>query len=41
METVKRIVNVVGLAADLAPGAALVIVGLTIMIGFKTGYFWR
>lgn len=36
----EKIKNVVGLIADLAPGATLVIVGIGVIIGGATGALW-
>jgi hypothetical protein len=37
---VNKIKNALGLAADLAPGATLIIVGLSVAIGGATGALW-
>jgi hypothetical protein len=37
---VGKIKNVLGLAADLGPGALAVIGGLTLIIGGSTGVLW-
>lgn len=36
----SKIKNVLGLMADLAPGATLVFLGLTVAVGGATGFFW-
>lgn len=38
--TVKKIVHGIGLAADLAPGITLVLAGLAVIVGARTGVLW-
>lgn len=36
----KKIVNVVGLVADLIPGLIAVVLGVAVVVGGSTGYLW-
>jgi hypothetical protein len=38
--TMRRIMNMVGFAADLAKGIVLVIIGVGVIIGGATGALW-
>jgi hypothetical protein len=40
MTTVKKIIDGVCLAADLAPAVGLVLVGLGLIVGGSTGALW-
>jgi hypothetical protein len=37
---VKKIINVVGLIADLMPGVALTLIGVAMIVGAQTGVLW-
>lgn len=36
----KKIIDVIALVADLTPGASMIIVGVGIIVGAKTGVLW-
>lgn len=36
----KKIIDVIGLVADLMPGVMLIAVGAAVIVGAKTGVLW-
>lgn len=36
----KKLLNVIGLIADLLPGAAMAAAGIALIIGAQTGVIW-
>jgi hypothetical protein len=40
MAPMKRIINAVGFACDLAPGVCLALIGLGVLVGGATGTLW-